>query len=77
MTDHLHPIDRVEDITPARLRHCARIWFDQGRKSPSEVILLCADRIEELGAGVERLQEANRTLHQAACEIAVTMRPAE
>ena len=48
MTDHLHPIDRVEDITPARLRHYAAILTEQGRESPARVVWLCADYLERL-----------------------------
>ena len=70
MTDHLHPIDRVEDITPARLRHYAAILIDQGRCSPARVVGLCAERIAELEAEVARYKEwhskALRSINRAS-----------
>ena len=46
--DHLHPIDRVEDITPARLRHYAALLTEQGRESPARVVGLCAELFERV-----------------------------
>ena len=60
MTDHtvtklvpidltgLFPIDKVEDITPARLRHYAAILAEQGRESPAHVVGLCAELFERV-----------------------------
>lgn len=48
MTDHLHPIDTVEDITPARLRAYAELLSYQGRESPAHVVGLCAELFERV-----------------------------
>ena len=47
MTD-LHPIDRVEDITPARLRAYAALLVEQGRESPAKVVGLCAELLDRV-----------------------------
>ena len=46
--DHLHPLDKVADITPERLRHYARILAEQGRESPAKVVGLCAELLERI-----------------------------